>query len=172
VNGPFDSRAKGVVEAVAAVAPTDLNQLASEPYMAYLKSKLGKWHSEAPRPARKQPAVDEDERASRQRQGGGNRDRRSLWWRRRRWVCSRLVKRFNPNSTYGEHRSERRTGTAQCLGCIARIWKQTAIESHSVPDYSVECCLQWTVSCTKVIMLKRNESRSECRPGSGAQRAE
>jgi hypothetical protein len=63
VKGPFDSRAKGVVEAVAAAAPTDLNQLASEPYMAYLKSKLGKWHREAPRPARKQPAVDEDEPA-------------------------------------------------------------------------------------------------------------
>jgi hypothetical protein len=36
--------------------------------------------------------------------------------------------------------------------------------------YSVECCLQWTVSCTTVIVLKRNESRPECRPGSGLQR--
>jgi hypothetical protein len=63
VNGPFDSRAKGVAEAVAAAALSDLNQLANEPYMAYLKRKLGGWYREAPRPARKQPAVDADEPA-------------------------------------------------------------------------------------------------------------
>ena len=63
VNGPFDSRAKGVAEAVAAAALSDLNQLANEPYMAYLKRKLGEWYSEAPRPASKQPAVDADEPA-------------------------------------------------------------------------------------------------------------
>ena len=44
---------------------------------------------------------------------------KGVWWRRRRWVHTRLVKRIDPNSTSGEHRSERRTGTAQCLGCIA-----------------------------------------------------
>jgi hypothetical protein len=44
VNGPFDSRAKGVVEAVAAAALSDLNQLANEPYMAYLELKLGEWY--------------------------------------------------------------------------------------------------------------------------------
>ena len=66
VNGPFDSHAKGVAvlaEAVAAAALSDLNQLANEPYMAYLKRKLGGWYREAPRPARKQPAVDADEPA-------------------------------------------------------------------------------------------------------------
>jgi hypothetical protein len=63
VNGPFDSRAKGVAEAVAATALSDLNQLANEPYMAYLKRKLGEWYREAPRPACKQPAVDADEPA-------------------------------------------------------------------------------------------------------------
>ena len=48
VNGPFDSHAKGVAvltEAVAAAALSDLNQLANEPYMAYLNSKLGEWYS-------------------------------------------------------------------------------------------------------------------------------
>jgi hypothetical protein len=66
-NRPFDSRAKGVAEAVTACAGalSDLNQLANEPYMAYLKCKLGEleWYSEAPRPASKQPAVDADEPA-------------------------------------------------------------------------------------------------------------
>jgi hypothetical protein len=41
---PFDSRAKGVAKAVAAAALSDLNQLANEPYMAYLKGKLGEWY--------------------------------------------------------------------------------------------------------------------------------
>jgi hypothetical protein len=41
VNGTFDSRAKGVAEAVAAAALSDLNQLPNEPYMAYLKRKFG-----------------------------------------------------------------------------------------------------------------------------------
>jgi hypothetical protein len=59
VNSPFDSRPKGVAEALAAAALSDLNQLANEPYMAYLKRKL----EEAPRPARKQPTVDVDEPA-------------------------------------------------------------------------------------------------------------
>jgi hypothetical protein len=63
VNGPFYSRAKGVAEAVAAVALSDLNQLANEPYKAHLKRKLGEWYREAPRPAHKQPAVDADEPA-------------------------------------------------------------------------------------------------------------
>ncbi len=31
--------------------------------MAYFKRKLGEWYSKAPRPARKQPAVDVDEPA-------------------------------------------------------------------------------------------------------------
>jgi hypothetical protein len=47
--------------------------------------------------------------------GGGNRGRRSLWWRRRLWVCTQLVLCINQNLTSGE----RRTGTAQCPGCIA-----------------------------------------------------
>ena len=66
VNGHFDSHAKGVAvlaEAVAAAALLDLNQLANEPYMAYLKRKLGEWNREAPRPARKQPVVHADEPA-------------------------------------------------------------------------------------------------------------
>jgi hypothetical protein len=66
VNGPFNSHAKGVAvltEAVAATALSDLNQLANELYMAYLKRKLGEWYQEAPRPACKQPAVDADEPA-------------------------------------------------------------------------------------------------------------
>ena len=66
VNGPFDSHAKGVAvlaEAVATAALSDLNQLANELYMAYLKRKLGEWYREAPRPAHKQPAVDADEPA-------------------------------------------------------------------------------------------------------------
>jgi hypothetical protein len=56
VNGPFDSRAKGVSDAVAAAALSDLNKLANEPepYMAYLKRKLGEWYRKAPRPERKQ----------------------------------------------------------------------------------------------------------------------
>ena len=72
VNSPFDSHAKGVavlVEAVAAAALSDLKHLANELYIDYLKHKLGEWYyvtaslREAPRPARKQPAVDADEPA-------------------------------------------------------------------------------------------------------------
>jgi hypothetical protein len=63
VNGPFDSCDKGVAEAVAAAALSDLKQLANEPYMAYLKHKFGESYSKAPRPARKQPAFDADEPA-------------------------------------------------------------------------------------------------------------
>jgi hypothetical protein len=63
VNGPFDSRAKAVAEAVAAAELSDLNQLANEPYMAYIKRQLGGWYSEASRPACKQPAVDANEPA-------------------------------------------------------------------------------------------------------------
>ena len=63
VHGPFDARAKGVAEAVAAAALSDLNKLANEPYMAHLKRTLGDWYREAPRPARKQPVVDADEPA-------------------------------------------------------------------------------------------------------------
>ena len=40
-----------------------MNQLANELYMAYFKHKLGERYREAPRPARKQPAVDADEPA-------------------------------------------------------------------------------------------------------------
>ena len=50
VHCPFEARAKGVVEAVAATALSDLNKLANEPYMAYLKRKLGEWYREAPTP--------------------------------------------------------------------------------------------------------------------------
>jgi hypothetical protein len=73
VNSPFDSGAKGVVEAVAAAALSDLNQFANEPYMAYLKHKLWNWYSEAPRPANKQltdyvekplPAANDQEEAT------------------------------------------------------------------------------------------------------------
>jgi hypothetical protein len=71
--------------------------------MAYLKRKLGEWYHEAPRPARKQPAVDADEPAP----AAGDQEeaieadgaRRSLWWRRRPWVCTRLVKHIDPNFT-------------------------------------------------------------------------
>jgi hypothetical protein len=41
VNGPFDSHAKGVAVLAEAAALSDLNQLANELYMAYLKRKLG-----------------------------------------------------------------------------------------------------------------------------------
>jgi hypothetical protein len=63
VNSPFYSCAKDIAEAVAAVALSNLRKLANEPYMAYLKRKLGEWSREAPRPTRKQPAVDADEPA-------------------------------------------------------------------------------------------------------------
>jgi hypothetical protein len=66
VNAPFDSHAKGVAvlaEAVAAAALSDLNQLSNEPYMAYLKRKLGEWYGKAQRPAHEQPAVDVDKPA-------------------------------------------------------------------------------------------------------------
>jgi hypothetical protein len=73
------SRAKGIPEAVAATALADLNKLTNEPFMAYLKRKLGEWYSDAPRPARKQLVVDTGElgtRASRRRPRGSNRGRR------------------------------------------------------------------------------------------------
>ena len=126
VNGPFDSHAKGVAvlaEAVAAAALSDLNQLANKLYMAYVKRKLGEWYREPARGPKTRPQATRGRRgrarASCRGPGGGNRGRCSFWWRRRRWVRTRLVKRIDPNSTSGEHRSERRTGTAQCLGCIA-----------------------------------------------------
>jgi hypothetical protein len=62
------------------------------------------------RPARKQRLAARGRcgrtRASRRRPEGGNLGRHSprLWWRRQLWVCTRLVKRFDPNSTPGEHR--------------------------------------------------------------------
>jgi hypothetical protein len=40
-----------------------LRLLTNEPYMAYLKRKLREWYNKAPRPARKQHAVDADEPA-------------------------------------------------------------------------------------------------------------
>ena len=60
-NGYFDSRAKGVAELAAAEGLKNLNELSNERYMQYLKRKLGEWYREAPRPARKQPVLDEDE---------------------------------------------------------------------------------------------------------------
>jgi hypothetical protein len=67
INCPLYSPARGVSVAVAvataALTPADLNtlKLASEPYMAYLKHKLGEWYSEAQRPERRQPVVVADE---------------------------------------------------------------------------------------------------------------
>ncbi len=58
VNGPFDSHAKGVAvlaEAVAAAALSDLNQLANELYMAYVKRKLGEWYREPARGPKTRP---------------------------------------------------------------------------------------------------------------------
>jgi hypothetical protein len=66
-----------------------------------------------------QPAVNADEPAPAAADQEEATEAGAFWWRRRRWVCTQLVKRFDPNSTPGEHRSERRTGTAQCHGCIA-----------------------------------------------------
>ena len=60
-DGPFDSRAKGVAEHTSAEAFNLLNKLNNEPYMAYLKRKLGEWYREAPKPERKQPVPDEEE---------------------------------------------------------------------------------------------------------------
>ena len=60
-NGPFDSRAKGVAEHAATEAYNQLNKLKNEPYMAYLKRKLGEWYREAPQPLRKLPVDDAEE---------------------------------------------------------------------------------------------------------------
>ena len=60
-DGPFDSRAKGVAEHTSAEAFNLLNKLNNEPYMAYLKRKLGEWYREAPKPERKQPVPDDKE---------------------------------------------------------------------------------------------------------------
>jgi hypothetical protein len=89
--------------------------------MAYLKRKLGEWYREAPRPAHKQPAVDADEPApaADDKEEATEADASSGGGDGVRWFYTRLVKRFDPNSTSGEHRSERRTGTARCQGCIA-----------------------------------------------------
>jgi hypothetical protein len=79
MNGPFDSHAKGVAvltEAVAAAALSDLNQLANELYLAYLKRKLGEWYRKAPRPAHKQPEVVADEPAPAAGESAGTRRRR------------------------------------------------------------------------------------------------
>ena len=62
-HGQYNSRAKSVAEHASAEVMKNLNKLKNEPYMAYLKRKLGGWYREAPRPARKQPAVDADEPA-------------------------------------------------------------------------------------------------------------
>jgi hypothetical protein len=40
------SRAKGVAEHASAEAMKNLNKLKNEPYMAYLKRKLGEWYRE------------------------------------------------------------------------------------------------------------------------------
>ena len=60
-DGPFDSRAKGVAEHAATEAFNNLNKIKNEPYMAYLKRKLGEWYREAPQPARKEPVADDEE---------------------------------------------------------------------------------------------------------------
>jgi hypothetical protein len=80
VNGPFNSHAKGVAvfaEAVAAAALSDLNQLANELYMAYLKRKLGEWYREPARGPKTRPQATSGRRgrarASRRGPGGGNR---------------------------------------------------------------------------------------------------
>jgi len=60
-DGPFDSRAKGVAEHAATEAFNNLNKIKNEPYMDYLKRKLGEWYREAPQPARKEPVADDEE---------------------------------------------------------------------------------------------------------------
>ena len=60
-HGAFDPRAKGIAEQAATEAFNNLNKLKNEPYMAYLKRKLGEWYSEAPQPERQQPVADDDE---------------------------------------------------------------------------------------------------------------
>jgi hypothetical protein len=63
VNCPFYTSAKGLAEAAAKEALQIFNNLANEPYMPYLKLKLGEWYCWAQRPACKQPAAGEDEPA-------------------------------------------------------------------------------------------------------------
>ena len=43
-HGAFDPRAKGIAEQAATEAFNNLNKLKNEPYMAYLKRKLGEWY--------------------------------------------------------------------------------------------------------------------------------
>ena len=61
MGGPFDPRVKGIVEQAATQAFNNLNRLKNEPYMAYLKRKLGEWYREAPKPERQQPEADDEE---------------------------------------------------------------------------------------------------------------
>ena len=58
-DGPFDSRAKGVAEHATKEAFKNLNKPKNEPYMAYLKRKLGDWYREAPQPLRTEPVADD-----------------------------------------------------------------------------------------------------------------
>ncbi len=60
-NGPFDSRAKGVVEHASTEAMKNPNKNKNKPYMAYLKHKLGEWYKEAQGLMHKQPVDDEEE---------------------------------------------------------------------------------------------------------------
>jgi hypothetical protein len=93
--------------------------------MAYLTRKLGEWYCEAPRPVRKQPAIDADEPA-RQLPTTTRRQPRpmsplvevtAVGW----YSSSKAFRQVDSGSKPGEHRSERRTGTAAapCPGCIA-----------------------------------------------------
>jgi hypothetical protein len=71
-----------VVEAVAAAALSDLNQLVNEPYMAYLKGKLGEWPQDPPASKQRsmwtnpcqRPAADDQEEATKANalSGGGD----------------------------------------------------------------------------------------------------
>ncbi len=122
VNGPFDSRAKDFAEA----AFSDLNQLANEPNMAYLKRKLGEWCREAPRPACKQTAVDADQPAPAARRSHPRRhwqSRQTLPLVETTAVGLYLIsKAFRPEfEARGapERAPDRDSLAAQCPGCIA-----------------------------------------------------
>ena len=53
----FSVAEQGVAEQAATEAFNNLNKLKNEPYMAYLKRKLGEWYREAPKPVRQQPVL-------------------------------------------------------------------------------------------------------------------
>jgi hypothetical protein len=60
-DGTFDDRATGVAEHAYTQAFNNLNKIKNEPYMIYLKRKLGEWYREAPKPLRREPVADEEE---------------------------------------------------------------------------------------------------------------